>query len=100
VATHFADPGVNMGRRGEGGYLKDGGSLQHLGHECGHAAQLAVTGAHAREHGVAHGDARLIARHEAAYLRQQHDHADLRAAGGAAVSAASAKPRAARRLVC
>ena len=35
-----------------GGALEDGGCLQHLQHEGGDAAQLGVTGSHAREYSV------------------------------------------------
>ncbi len=59
-------------------HLEDGGRLQHLGHEGGHAPHLAVAGADSGEDAVAHRDARGFARQPTPNLRHEHVHAHLR----------------------
>lgn len=56
---------------------QDGGRLQHLGHEGGHSFDLAVSGAHPRQDAVGHAELGFLARHEAADLSHQRDHAHL-----------------------
>ena len=57
---------------------EDGRRLQHLGHEGGHALQLAVAGPHSGQYAVHHADLRLRARHVAPQLCHQHHHPHLR----------------------
>ena len=56
---------------------QNGGGLQHFRHEGGHPLDLAVPGAHPGQDAVHHVQLGALARHEAADLRHQHNHADL-----------------------
>ena len=52
-------------------HLENRRGLEHLGHECGHAAQLTVAGPDARQDFVAHGDLGLGAGHKASDLKNK-----------------------------
>ncbi len=52
-------------------HAENGGGVEHLGHERGHAASKVVAGPDPGQDGVPDRDDGLVARHEAAQLRHE-----------------------------
>mmetsp|Transcript_8357 Transcript_8357/g.12987 ORF Transcript_8357/g.12987 Transcript_8357/m.12987 type:complete len:264 (+) Transcript_8357:39-830(+) len=64
------------------GRLQNVRRLEHLGHKCRNAAQLIIASANSRQDRVHNAAFVAIARHIAAHLRHQHQHANHSYIGG------------------